>query len=182
MFPDEPVALGGYSLGGRVALHVARRHGHRISRLVLLGASRGISDDVERRARRTRDEALATRIEEIGTDRFLDEWLSQPMFASLPRDERERTSRSQDPLGLASSLRTSGAGTQEWLEPELPTLGMPTLALAGKRDVKFSVEAEAIAGAVGHGAFILIEDAGHAAHLEQPDATARAVQAFLLNG
>ena len=39
---------------------------------------------VERAERR--DEALADRVEEIGADAFLEEWLAQPMFASLSRD------------------------------------------------------------------------------------------------
>ena len=33
VLPDEPVALGGYSLGGRVALHVAHRHRTRVERV-----------------------------------------------------------------------------------------------------------------------------------------------------
>jgi 2-succinyl-6-hydroxy-2,4-cyclohexadiene-1-carboxylate synthase len=178
--PDEPVALGGYSLGGRVALHIALRHPQRIDRLVLLGATRGIENASERQERRVRDEALATRIETIGTEAFLDEWLAQPLFAELAKDPLERAARSrQSAVGLANSLRRAGTGTQAWLAPRLATITAPTLALAGARDGKFSVEARAIALGVAHGSFDIIDSAGHAAHLEQPATTARRINEFL---
>ena len=177
--PDEPVALGGYSFGARVALHLALRHPDRISRLVLLGASRGIEDLDERAARKRRDDDLAQRIEEIGARRFLDEWLSQPMFTALANDDFERAARSSDPHGLANSLRTSGTGTQVWLGTRLHEIEVPTLALAGANDAKFSLEAEAIASGVKNGAWLLIGGAGHAAQLEQPQRTAQAVREFL---
>ncbi|MHB1087537.1 MAG: alpha/beta fold hydrolase [Acidimicrobiales bacterium] len=180
-FPEEPVALGGYSYGARVALHVAIRHPGRIRRLVVLGASRGINDENERAARRQRDDQLALRIIDIGTRAFLDEWLAQEMFASLPVDDIERAARSASAVGLANSLRHSGTGTQAWLADQLTAVSVPTLALAGERDAKFISEARAIAHSVANGAFQAIPDAGHAAHLEQPALFAQAVESFLLN-
>jgi 2-succinyl-6-hydroxy-2,4-cyclohexadiene-1-carboxylate synthase len=177
--PPEPVALGGYSYGARVALHVAVRHPQRISKLVLLGASRGIEDPSERRARRERDEQLARRVEEIGVERFLDEWLAQPLFAALPHDDLERGARSRDPFGLANSLRSSGTGTQVFLAPALAHLVVPVLAIAGRNDTKFSLEAAAIASGAPHGTCALIDDAGHAAHLEQPERSARTIVSFV---
>lgn len=179
--PDEPVALGGYSYGARVALHVALRHPTRVSRLVVLGATRGIKDEAERAGRRDRDEALARRIEAIGTRAFLDEWLAQPMFATLARDEIEMAARSSDASGLANSLRHSGTGSQEWLDDRLASITMPTLALAGEHDAKFTLEARAIARGVANGFYHPIANAGHAAHLEQPALSAETVQSFLLS-
>lgn len=179
--PDGPVAFGGYSYGARVALHVALRHPNRVRQLVLLGATRGIEDPSERAARRERDEQLAHRIETMGTRAFLEEWLAQPMFASLPHDAIEMAARSNDASGLASSLRRSGTGTQEWLGRRLAQIDVPTLALAGELDAKFTLEARAIAQGVTNGTYRSIERAGHAAHLEQPTLSAMVVQSFLLS-
>ncbi len=176
--PQEPFVLGGYSFGARVALHFALRYPGRLEALVVVGATRGIFDDTERAARRVSDEALATRIETIGTDAFLDEWLGREMFRSLPPDALERAARSADAEGLAASLRLAGTGTQRWLEPELRTLTVPTLAIAGGLDHKFSVEATAIAHDVVSGRADLVPQAKHAAHLEQPEATAGIVANF----
>lgn len=176
--PDEPFALGGYSFGGRVALHVALHAPARLTALVVLGASRGIADHDERAQRLARDEALASHLEDVGTEQFLREWLAQPLFARLgPRSEPE--SRSLDARGLADSLRRAGTGTQEWLGPRLADLAVPTLALAGAADVKFTKEARAIADTVADGHFATILDAGHAAHLEQPERTAEVIEGFL---
>jgi len=176
--PREPVILGGYSFGARVALHVALAEPSRLRGLIVLGASRGIEDLEERSQRRARDEALATHLETIGTTAFLGEWLSQPLFASLgPLAETD--TRSGDAHGLAQSLRSAGTGTQQWLGERLRSLEVPTLALAGELDTKFVAEARAIADIVPDGHYEPIAGAGHAAHLEQPELVAHAVEVFL---
>ena len=174
---EEPIDLGGYSFGARVALHVALEHPNRVRRLVLLSASRGIEDPLEREQRREADERLARRIEEIGADAFLQEWLAQPLFATL--GDVESSTRSRDGAGLAASLRLAGTGTQAWLAPRLGELSMPVLILAGALDSKFTGEARAIAAAVPHGHLGLVEGAGHAAHVERPAACATIVNHFL---
>ncbi len=175
----QRVALGGYSFGARVALHVALRHPDSLNQLVLLGATRGIQDERERLERRERDEALAARIEEIGVPAFLDEWLAQPMFAALAPDTLERSARSTHAEGLANSLRLAGTGTQAWLAPLLSGMTVPTLSLAGASDIKFAAEATAIAEGVPLGSIEFIDAAGHAAHLEQPESTARRIDSYL---
>jgi 2-succinyl-6-hydroxy-2,4-cyclohexadiene-1-carboxylate synthase len=175
----QHVALGGYSFGARVALHVALRHPGSLNQLVLLGATRGIENERERLERRERDEALAKRIEEIGGPAFLDEWLAQPMFAALPPDPLERSARSTHAEGLANSLRVAGTGTQAWLAPQLSGITVPTLTLAGGSDLKFAAEATAIAKGVARGSSDVVDAAGHAAHLEQPELTAQRITSFL---
>ena len=176
--PREPVVLGGYSFGARVALHVALADPSRLSALIILGASRGIADPHERAERRRRDAALATHLEVVGTEVFLSEWLSQSLFATLgPHVESE--TRSQNAAGLARSLRHAGTGTQDWLGDRLGELDVPTLALAGELDAKFVAEARDIATTLPRGSFAHIVGAGHAAHLEQPEQVTRAIEAFL---
>src|SRR4051794_3852565 len=64
--PAAPFTLAGYSMGGRIALHAALATPQAIDRLILVGASPGIAEDQARAERRTADERLADRIEEIG--------------------------------------------------------------------------------------------------------------------
>jgi 2-succinyl-6-hydroxy-2,4-cyclohexadiene-1-carboxylate synthase len=176
--PGEPFILGGYSLGGRVALHFALRHPERLRHLVVLSATPGIVDDAERDARRQHDEDLARRIEQIGASAFLDEWLAQPMFRSLPRDPLERAARSSDAPGLADSLRRAGTGTQRDLTKALSALGVSTSILAGTRDTKFVGEANRLQSAIAKSTSTLVENAGHAAHLERPQQVAEIVIAL----
>jgi 2-succinyl-6-hydroxy-2,4-cyclohexadiene-1-carboxylate synthase len=179
-WPPEPVDLGGYSFGARVALHVAIAHPHRVRRLVVISGTRGIADETARSTRRSRDEELATHVEEIGADAFIDEWLAGPMFAALPRDEAERATRDhQDAAGLAASLRDAGTGTQRWLDEEVRALAVPIFAVAGVADERFAREAREIAAVAPHGESALVPGAGHAVHLHQPRWSAQLVDRFL---
>ena len=163
----------GYSLGGRVCLHLAIMYPHIVERLVLLGATPGIDDDDERAARRTADDALAERIVDIGTAAFLTEWLKLPLFDGLVPSPTDMAARQANtPAGLASSLRLAGTGTQLPLRDRLHELNMPVLALAGERDAKFAPIAQQIANTVVDGEYLAVADAGHAAHLQQPTALA----------
>src|SRR5947199_2172883 len=70
----ERFTLAGYSMGGRVALHVALALSSRVRRLVLIGASPGIEDPGEREARREADERLAAEIEASTIEGFARRW------------------------------------------------------------------------------------------------------------
>ena len=67
--------IAGYSMGGRLALRVALAHPERVERLVLVGTTPGIADDVERGARREADEALASELEDgLDLEAFARRW------------------------------------------------------------------------------------------------------------
>ena len=170
----------GYSMGARFALHVALERPEAVAGLVLLGATAGIEDPADRRRRRHEDEARARRLEAVGVDAFLDEWLAQPLFAGLgARPEDLAARRTNTVEGLAASLRLAGTGTQEPLWDRLGQIEAPALLLAGERDGRFADLAERMAGALPAATFALVPGAGHAAHLEQPDAFLAVVRPWL---
>lgn len=173
-------AYVGYSMGGRVCLHVALAHPEVVERLALIGATAGIEDPAERLARQAHDEQLAEQIERLGVDAFVEQWLSAPMFAGLPRDPEALADRRRNTAaGLASSLRTSGTGVQHPRWGELGTIRCPVLLMAGARDDKFAGIARRMAEHLAHAEVLLVAGAGHAAHLEQPDRVLRALGDFL---
>ena len=169
----------GYSMGGRVALHAAMAQPDRVRALVLIGATAGIDDDAERVARRRADEALAAELAE-GLEGFLDRWLAQPVFATLPPERQHRSARLRNrPEGLAASLHNCGTGTQRPLWDDLAALNRPTLAIAGGDDEKFTALALRLATGIGpNAATTIIPGAGHSVHLERPAETADAVLAY----
>ena len=172
-------------MGARLALGCAVRHPGSVASLVLLGGRAGIADPIERAARRSEDDALAARIETVGVEAFVDEWLAQPMFASLRRRgarflaEQRRQRLSNSARGLADSLRGLGPGAQPPLFDALPRVDVPVLLVAGALDRKFVALAHDLAGRLPQAEICEIADAGHAAHLEQPEAFVHAVQDFL---
>jgi len=173
-------AYVGYSLGGRLCLRLALDRPGLIRALVLVGASPGIADPAERAARRAADEARATELERDGLERFLERWLAQPLFATLPRRAGVAARLANTADGLAASLRLHGTGTQAPLWERLGSVRAPVLLLAGALDVKFADLAERMAAAIGRRARVaLVAGAGHAAHLERPDEVARLIGRFL---
>lgn len=175
----------GYSLGARTALHVAVAHPGTVRTLILEGASPGIADSVERTARADADARLAATIERDGLERFVDGWLAQPLFASqarLPDDvrarERERRLRGSV-AGFATALRAMGTGMQAPLWDRLAAIRARSLLIAGALDVKYCGITHAMAAALPDARVAIVPGAGHAVHLEQPDAWLAEVESFL---
>jgi len=170
----------GYSMGGRLCLHVALASPHLVDRLVLIGTTPGIEDDEERATRRADDDALADEIERIGVGAFLERWLAQPLFARLERSDADVQNRlTNNAAGLATSLRLAGTGTQTPLWARLGELAMPVLVLAGEHDAKYLAIGRRMADAIADSSFVVIEDAGHAVHLERPAQTCAAIVTWL---
>jgi 2-succinyl-6-hydroxy-2,4-cyclohexadiene-1-carboxylate synthase len=165
----------GYSMGGRLCLRLALDRPDLVRGLVLLSASPGIADDAERQARREADEKLAREIKRDGVDAFLDRWLHQPLFATLPADAAGLDARraGNTVATLTHALRALGPGTQEPLWDRLGDLEPPFVPAAGVLDEKYVGIAFEMAARVGPDIHpVLIGGAGHAAHLENPDAVA----------
>jgi 2-succinyl-6-hydroxy-2,4-cyclohexadiene-1-carboxylate synthase len=173
----ERFVLVGYSMGGRVALHVALAAPRRVSRLVLVAASAGIEDPRERADRRQADRRLAEEIAAGSIERFAERWGAQAMFAQDPAEVGARARVDQlrnRPDGVAAALSGIGTGEMQPLWGRLGELAMPAAVLAGERDVKFCE--------LGRRMAVLMSDAelrivagGHRLPYERPDAIVAAL-------
>jgi 2-succinyl-6-hydroxy-2,4-cyclohexadiene-1-carboxylate synthase len=164
----------GYSMGGRLALQLALDRPDLVEQLVLVSASPGIAEPAARAARRDADATLARRVERDGVDAFLAQWLAQPMFATLPAaaaglDDRRRVNTV---ARLTHQLQVLGQGTQPSNWERLAELQMPVLLIVGALDTRYVGIAEQMAAVIPAAYLEVIAGAGHACHLEQPDAVA----------
>lgn len=171
----ERFTLAGYSMGGRIALHVALRRPDRVQRLVLIGASPGIADEQQREARRLADERLAAEVGRSTIGEFAQRWAQTPVLAGLPPEALEAAQADRlrsTPAGLARALRGLGTGALPPLWDRLGELAMPVTLAVGERDGKFrGIAAEMSRGLPGS-QVVVVPGAGHAAHLEAPEAIA----------
>jgi 2-succinyl-6-hydroxy-2,4-cyclohexadiene-1-carboxylate synthase len=173
----ERFALCGYSLGGRMALHVALAAPERVSRLVLVSTSAGISDEAERERRRESDEALADDLQRIPFEQFIERWRTQPLFAADPPEVVALATEDQlrnQPAALAEVLRGLGTGEMAPLWSRLGELTMPVAVLAGVRDQKFRALGERMVGALPDARMVVVAG-GHVLALENPRAVASAL-------
>ena len=180
----EDALLVGYSLGGRLALRAALRNPARYTGLVTVGATAGIEDPPERSARAEADDRLASWIEAAPIDDVVAVWERQPLFADQAETlvERQRPGRlAQDPVELASLLRSAGQGVLEPVWHQLLTLDLPVLALAGSRDEGYTRAAQKIADTAPRASAQIVEDAGHAPQLQQPERVATLIEEFRSN-
>ncbi len=177
----------GYSMGGRVALALAILAPERLSALILESASPGLPDAAARRARAARDATLADAIEREGIEAFVNRWEQLPLFASqvrLPDEVRSRLRAQRlrnSPAGLANSLRGLGQGTQPPMHEFLPQLRMAVLIMAGALDPDYCERAREMSRLIPGARLEIVPDAGHAIHLERPEAFRRLALEFLVS-
>jgi 2-succinyl-6-hydroxy-2,4-cyclohexadiene-1-carboxylate synthase len=176
--------LVGYSMGGRLALHVAARRPERILSLLTIGAHAGLEEGA-REGRRQGDEALAGRIEKEGLETFVQYWSNLSLFAGLERRgpafvAQIRAARMTNHVaGLACSLRGMGAGAMEPVWDELGSVTFPCTFVAGQLDHGYVSSARRLAATVPHGRVEVVPRAGHTVHQERPEAFARLLEDHL---
>jgi 2-succinyl-6-hydroxy-2,4-cyclohexadiene-1-carboxylate synthase len=179
---EEGSVLVGYSLGGRLALRAVLRDPGRYAGLVTVGVTAGIDDAALRSSRAEADDRLAAWMEAAPIEDVVAIWERQPLFADQSEAliEEQRPGRlSHDPGELAMLLRTAGQGVLEPVWHGLLTLDLPVLAIAGARDEGYVAAAERIADVAPRGRAAIVEDAGHAAHLQRPQRVAELIEEFL---
>lgn len=187
-FPGTAGAIGemggeavyvGYSMGGRLALQLALDRPDQVRGLVMVSASPGIADRAARRRRYLEDMALADWIETNGRERFLERWLSQPVFSGLD-PAHARLHRLTSAAAIASQLRRLGQGVQLPLWDRLHELNVPTLLVAGERDPKYvAIVAEMLADIGMNAEVEIVPNCSHAVATEWPGAVASLLEEFV---
>jgi 3-oxoadipate enol-lactonase len=165
-------SFAGISLGAMVAMWIASNQPARVERLALCCTSAGLGrpDDWATRAALVRSEGMAAVTEVV-----LDRWLTPAFRAAHPDVVAQlvKTFESVDPEGYAGCCEAIGTMDQ------LPTIGAitaPTLVLAGAADPATPpVHAEAIHERIAGSTLVVLDDAAHLAHLDQPAAFSEAV-------
>jgi 2-succinyl-6-hydroxy-2,4-cyclohexadiene-1-carboxylate synthase len=173
----ERFVLAGYSMGGRVALHVALAAPKLVQRLILIGATPGIEDDEQRAQRQASDHKLADELESTPFEDFIARWRAQPLFAGEPADVGALAcadQRRNRPDALAAVLRGIGTGEMRPLWDRLGELTMPVTVVAGDRDVKFQKLGHRMVGLLPR-AELRIVPGGHGLPLENPGGVVEAI-------
>ncbi|MGX7051536.1 2-succinyl-6-hydroxy-2,4-cyclohexadiene-1-carboxylate synthase [Leuconostoc palmae] len=166
--------LLGYSMGGRLALGLALEIPDRITYLFLESATAGISENIDREIRRKQDNIRANDIIE-NFENFVLQWEKLPLFKSqllLPADQQQkmRSQRlNQNKYNVANSLVYMGTGSQPNFWNQISDLNVRVKIIVGEYDKKFQRIALKMTNMMRKASFVIIDNAGHNIHFEQPD-------------
>lgn len=162
----EHAAVAGLSMGGYIALALARRHPQRLTRLILAD-TRSLPDSAE--GRRGRDENIAL-VEREGVaplvERLLPKLLSANATPAVVTRVRALGGR-QTAAGLTSALAAMRDRPDS--TPLLASIAVPTTVIVGELDaISPPAEVRAMAAALPAGQLVVIDGAGHLANMESP--------------
>lgn len=174
------VALGGLSMGGYVALNLARRYPGRLAALILADTRAG-ADSAEGREGRA---ATARKALEQGAAAIADQLLPKLLAPATQRDrpglagEVRALIEATSPQAIAAA--SHGMAARADSTPALAAISVPTLILVGAEDALTPPgESEAMRAAIPGARLAIIPGAGHLSNLEQPAAFNQALRGFL---
>ncbi|CAK7326442.1 unnamed protein product [Dovyalis caffra] len=111
------VTLVGYSMGARIALHMALRLSHTIDGAVIISGSPGLKDTLARKIRQAKDDFRADSLVAYGLEHFIESWYAGELWKSLrshPHFKQVVASRllHEDVQSLAKALSGLSIGSQ----------------------------------------------------------------------
>jgi 2-succinyl-6-hydroxy-2,4-cyclohexadiene-1-carboxylate synthase len=152
-------ALIGYSMGGRLALHLLADRPEIWSRVIILSGHPGLRSDAERAARRQADERWAQRFESEDWSTLMGAWNSQSVFGADRDNPRIETDYRRE--ALAHCLREWSLGHQRDFRPLIADFATTITWMTGALDQKFANLARDLARAVPALEYVSVAHAGH---------------------
>jgi pimeloyl-ACP methyl ester carboxylesterase len=159
--------IGGMSLGGYLSLLFCARHPERVAALVLVDTGPGFRDDAARETWNSWVGGLA------------DELDARGLGALRSGPEAQAAEHAGGAATLAVAARAILTQRDGEAFASLGSIAAPTLIVVGADDERFLAAAEAMARRITGARKVVLENAGHAANMDQPAAFDQAVGEFL---
>lgn len=179
----EPVALGGLSMGGYVALAFARKYPERLRALILADTRAEPDDDA---GKANRDTMIAFAGDHTAVDvieKMLPKLVGEETKARRPEvvAEVRQIASGQSTAGIIAALKAlrdrPDAG------PGLANIAVPTLVIVGAEDALTPpAMAQRLARDIRGAQLVTIAGAGHLSNLEKPAEFTDAVRRFVCAG
>jgi pimeloyl-ACP methyl ester carboxylesterase len=158
--------IGGLSLGGFMSLAFHLAHPERVVALMLFDTGHGYKKNGPRGEWNRLAESMARALETRG-------------LAAASQGAEVRVAHHRSAQGLAHAARGILAQHDSRVIESLPSIRVPTLVLASANDRQFMPSTDYMAAKIPGAEKVLLENAGHAANIDQPQAFNAAVRGFL---
>jgi len=162
----DRAVIGGLSLGGFMSLAFHLAHPNRTAALMLFDTGPGYKKDDGRAAWNRIAESMARAYEKHG-------------LAAAGASAEVTIAQHRSAAGLAHAARGMLAQKDGSVIESLPAIKVPTLVLVGANDKQFRPSADYMAAKIPGAEKVVLENAGHAANIDQPAAFNDATRAFL---
>ncbi len=174
------VALGGFSMGGYVALAFARAHPEHLARLMLLD-TRHLPDSEQAKEGR---ENLAKQVEENGVGGVAEALPARMLTEATVTGRPAVAAKASDMIRAASAEGVAGVARGMALRRDqtdiLGGITVSTLIVVGDQDgITPPADAEAMAAMIPNATLVTIADANHLSNLDKPDEFNKALIDFL---
>lgn len=165
---SDRAIIAGLSLGGYMSLAFNLEFPARVESLMLFDTGPGYKNDKAREGWNRMAAERADQLESRG-------------LSALGSGNEVRIAMHRSAGGLARAARGMLAQVDDRIIQSLPAIDVPTLVLVGEKDEAFLTPTDYMAGKIPGARKVVIEGAGHAANIDQPEAFNKAVIEFLEN-
>lgn len=162
----QRAVIAGLSLGGYMSLAFHATYSERCRALMLFDTGPGYKSDKGREGWNQTAELRAQAFEKDG-------------LGALGESEEVRIALHQSAQGLALAARGMLAQVNDRVIQSLPDIKVPTLVLVGDQDEPFLIPTDYMSGKIPNATKSVIQNAGHASNIDQPEAFNQAVSGFL---
>lgn len=163
----EQAIVGGLSLGGYLSLAFHLAHPERVRALVIIDTGPGYKREAPREEWNEMARGLADRLDQRGLEHLAK--LSTEMDPSEHRSA----------AGLARAARGMLTQHDRSVIDSLPDIRVPTLVIVGEKDRAYRGPSDYMAAKIPGAQLAVIENAGHAVNLHQPERFDEVLGAFL---
>lgn len=162
----DKAVIGGLSLGGYMSLAFNVAHPEMVRALMLFDTGPGYKNPVGREGWNETARKRAEVFESKGLD-------------ALGSSAEVRIAQHRSAQGLAHAARGMLAQFDSRIIESLPEIKVPTLVLVGDNDTPFLGGTDYMANKIPDATKVVIENAGHASNIDQPEAFNAEVRKFL---